>query len=642
MIGRHGGFLLAAALPFLATPCRVDASSALTVAQIRRDGNPVTSREMGITLHSLSGRVVRQGLEVGDSLPNEVSVDVPSTDAVEIAYTEGGRASTATFEPGSTGTLWRAGARELVMVRTGRIAFDDPLRFFNVRAPSLSLSHNLTAFSVDVKPTQITVACSQDSVNVDLLRSSHVQRIDSLSAQGRAAVTYTVTDQGPTASVPLSEVLAAANGGDAVAEYNAGERYEYADDSLDDTPIDYGTAMHWYRLAGAQGNPEAEGSVGTMYYYGLGVRRDYATALSWYERAAVQGDDRGEYEVGSMYYFGDGVPQSYSTALHWYELAAAQGNADAENSLGFMNEHGQALPQDYATALNQYQLAAAQDNAYADDNIGVMYDEGDGVGRDYASAIHWYEQALQNGPYNSIAHYNIAVTAELGHGTPPNYYEAYSEYYHSTLGGSTKYGYIEAWTNLGQMYELGRVPKSSASDARQEAIRYYQVAAGHGSPRAEFRIGYLYERGRWTSRNYAMALHWYRFAAAQGDADAEYRLGVMYDQGLGVAKNYSEALRWYRLAWQSQADLFLPAFHSLMQNFAVNTPSSLEGVAQTQPSAGSIDAAYSLGAMFENGNGVPRDYATALHWYQLAAGLGNPDAKAAAERLSRLRSKPPH
>jgi TPR repeat protein len=277
--------------------------------------------------------------------------------------------------------------------------------------------------------------------------------------------------------------------------------------------------------------------------------------------------------------------------------------------------------------------------------IGIL-DYGPAVGRNLERRAPAREDrpvsALQNGPYNSIADYNIAVTAELGHGTPRNYYEAYSEYYYSTLGGSTKYGYIEAWTNLGQMYELGRVPKSSASDARQEATRHYQVAAGHGSPRAEFRIGYLYERGRWTSRNYAMALHWYRFAAAQGDADAEYRLGVMYDQGLGVAKNYSEALRWYRLAWQSQADLFLPAFHSLMQNFAVNTPSSLEGVAQTQPSAGSINAAYSLGAMYEHGNGVPRDYATALHWYQLAAGLGNPDAKAAAERLSRLRSKPPH
>jgi TPR repeat protein len=44
-------------------------------------------------------------------------------------------------------------------------------------------------------------------------------------------------------------------------------------------------------------------------------------------------------------------------------------------------------------------------------------------------------------------------------------------------------------------------------------------------------------------------------------------------------------------------------------------------------------AMYDLGFMYENGNGVSKDPAEALRWYQKAADLGNEDAKSGTIRL---------
>lgn len=39
------------------------------------------------------------------------------------------------------------------------------------------------------------------------------------------------------------------------------------------------------------------------------------------------------------------------------------------------------------------------------------------------------------------------------------------------------------------------------------------------------------------------------------------------------------------------------------------------------------DAMYSLGIMYSTGNGVPMDYVEAHKWFNLAAMLGNPEAR---------------
>lgn len=78
-----------------------------------------------------------------------------------------------------------------------------------------------------------------------------------------------------------------------------------------------------------------------------------------------------------------------------------------------------------------------------------------------------------------------------------------------------------------------------------------------------------------------------RLRAQQGDPRAEYLVGRSYMTG--ASPNYGEAAKWFR---QSAAQ-------------------------------GSADAEFSLGYLYEHGDGVPRDYQQALFYYSAAAKQGH-------------------
>ena len=69
-----------------------------------------------------------------------------------------------------------------------------------------------------------------------------------------------------------------------------------------------------------------------------------------------------------------------------------------------------------------------------------------------------------------------------------------------------------------------------------------------GNAYAQHRIGYLYEKGRGPGKNREEAVRWYRLAAEQGYAPAQTDLGKKFEKGRGVEKNKKEAERWYRMA----------------------------------------------------------------------------------------------
>ena len=62
---------------------------------------------------------------------------------------------------------------------------------------------------------------------------------------------------------------------------------------------------------------------------------------------------------------------------------------------------------------------------------------------------------------------------------------------------------------------------------------------------AQFRAGYLYERGDGVTQDYKEAMRLYLLSAAQGNAVAEFRIGYLYEKGLGVAQDDAQAMQWY-------------------------------------------------------------------------------------------------
>jgi uncharacterized protein len=104
----------------------------------------------------------------------------------------------------------------------------------------------------------------------------------------------------------------------------------------------------------AQGDADAQFTLGARYSRGRGVPQDYAEALKWYRLAANQGKAAAQLNLGVMYHEGEGVPQNYVQALKWLTLAAATFTTEPE--------HGQAVQARDIVAANMTpaQIAEAQ------------------------------------------------------------------------------------------------------------------------------------------------------------------------------------------------------------------------------------------------------------------------------------------
>jgi TPR repeat protein len=159
-------------------------------------------------------------------------------------------------------------------------------------------------------------------------------------------------------------------------------------------PIDISAEdLQMLQTQAAQGNTEAQTTLGHLYNNGRGVPQDYTKARQWYEKAAALGDMKAQYHLGSLYENGRGVPQDYPKAHLWQEKAAVQGYVLAQYNLGMMYEDGRGVPQNYTKARQWYERAAAQGDAGAQFQLGVLYLGGTGVPKDLGRTYMWWNLA---------------------------------------------------------------------------------------------------------------------------------------------------------------------------------------------------------------------------------------------------------
>ncbi len=123
----------------------------------------------------------------------------------------------------------------------------------------------------------------------------------------------------------------------------------------------------------------------------------------------------------------------------------------------------------------------------------------------------------------------------------------------------------------------------------KQALQELQQMADQGYEKAQWRLGFMYERGLGVDVDYQQARNWYGKALAQGSGEALARIGFMYERGLGVAQDYNKAAEYYLQA--------LPAGSGF-------------GIAQ-------------LGYLYFIGQGVDRDYDKAVAYYRMAADKNN-------------------
>ena len=150
-----------------------------------------------------------------------------------------------------------------------------------------------------------------------------------------------------------------------------------------------------------------------------------------------------------------------------------------------------------------------------------------------------------------------------------------------------------------------------------EEMKRWQPKAEAGDAEAQFRLGQMYALGHGFKQNFNSAIEWYEKAAAQGNAKARIALGVLYFHGTGVEKNKDKAREWFEKAAAQNN----PVAQDLM-GWLARQAKDYTSAKQWLEQAAAQDyapAMMAMGKLYEDGAGVPQDFAEAKRWYEKGA-----------------------
>ncbi len=256
-----------------------------------------------------------------------------------------------------------------------------------------------------------------------------------------------------------------------------------------------------------------------------------------------------------------------------------------------MRGHDAFDREDYEEAFRCWTTALKMDDSYegsgaAQTNIGYLYENGYGVEKDEQEAVEWYEKAAENGNIYGLR--NLAHCYYDGVGMEADYEEAYD------------------------LYQQLAEDTEPSDDAEWEEVYY-----------AQFMLGFMCENGQGVEADMDDALFWYTTAAMNGQENAEARLVELEQDSMGDL--YKSANKYYEGEDEDQdLDIAFALYQRIGENCVAKNNTELAQIAYAQ---------YSLGWMYEFGEGTEANMRKARYWYQKSADNGNEDS---ANRLAEI------
>lgn len=285
---------------------------------------------------------------------------------------------------------------------------------------------------------------------------------------------------------------------------------------------------------------------------------------------------------------------NYAAAAKLYIVLAEQGEVSAQTNLGWIFNNGKGVTKNLKEAIKWYRLAADQGNPVAQNGLGSVYL--DDV-QDKQEAKKWFLLSVAQG--NTDAQKNLERMNDVGLEVPPNKPQPIVWYgilaVLTVLGGIAFAAKVKTKRRLrhtvieGSESTIGMSGSESMAEANTKVIGWF-------NPRKAIGYGFGLVVLVWLSYPY-IYVKYVEHVAADAAAKAE------------VKNQRAIALQ--------MAD---KAFNNSNYELAASLYATLaeQGVASAQAT---------LGWMFNNGKGVPKDNDQAMKWYQLAAGQGEPTAQ---------------
>ena len=204
-----------------------------------------------------------------------------------------------------------------------------------------------------------------------------------------------------------------------------------------------------------------------------------------------------------------------------------------------------------------------------------------------------------------------------------------SEYFfkmlYENLKNQVDKGDANAQFKLGYMYDKGQGIKQDY----QKAFELYTKSAKQGNDKAQFNLGTLYRLGHGVERDVKKTVKWYTKSAKQGNPDAQNELGFLYEAGKSVKQDYKKALKWYTKAAEQN---YVFAQHNMGEMYQLG-----KGVEQDCNKAiewhtkaaeqGLTSSQYTIGEIYYKGECVKQDYDKAFKWFRIAAKNNSTEAQ---------------
>ena len=240
---------------------------------------------------------------------------------------------------------------------------------------------------------------------------------------------------------------------------------------------------------------------------------------------------------------------------------------------------------------------------------------------DYTGALKIYED--NSSKLDDVQQYRLAWMYFTGKGVVKNYIKGLS--ISSILLDKTTNEDIKGYLSSDLGYVLGI--KFILADSALSAKMFPAIinASKKNYTHALYCLGYLYEFGPSSIKNYNQALNYFKRASELGDPYSTMLVGSMYRDGNGVPKDINEAIKWYNKAVLQGGGFGYFGLGYLYTNddYGIKDVSKGMDYYEKGCALGSGTACNNIGSAYMDGKYEPKDYTKAFNAFQKGIDIGN-------------------
>ena len=329
--------------------------------------------------------------------------------------------------------------------------------------------------------------------------------------------------------------------------------------------------------------------LGKLYFYGMGTEMDEFKAMNCFRKAETMEIPEAYYFLGLAYYEAKGVVSpNIQKAEEYFRKAAEAGYSDAIKAIAELymqsgHENGYEKAIEYLKTIAEGEHA---DIAY-EGLMRIAVEQMNAQDYDDPQNSELYQKALRFETSGKEAGMTESLSkAFLDRGI--NLYNI--EKYESAIAPlllAAQMGESEAATHLGDLYFYGH----GVDTDYEQSYYWFAKAAQRNNAYAQYSIAFMYIKGQFVEKDDTQVIKWMKLAAENGYTEAQKNMGEYYYYGsFGCRRDMKEAIKWYEMGAKS------------------NEPTCV----------------FTLGLIYEEGDGVQKNILKAADWYQKGAQAGIP------------------